>query len=64
MAIGVQHVWEISSVNHRYLEISLRLPEPLRELESQIREQIAQVFNAWQDRCVFKIHGWLPFQVN
>lgn len=35
-------VWEIRSVNHRYLEISLRLPEPLRELESQIREQIAQ----------------------
>lgn len=35
-------VWEIRSVNHRYLEISLRLPEPVRELEPQIREQIAQ----------------------
>lgn len=35
-------VWEIRSVNHRYLEMSLRLPEPVRELEPQIREQIAQ----------------------
>jgi uncharacterized protein (TIGR00255 family) len=36
-------VWEIRSVNHRYLEVGLRLPEQFRELESLIREQIAQV---------------------
>lgn len=35
-------VWELRSVNHRYLEISLRLPEPMRELEPQIRELISQ----------------------
>ncbi len=30
--------WEIRSVNHRYLEISLRLPEDFRVLEPAIRE--------------------------
>ena len=34
-------IWEIRSVNHRYLEVSPRLPEDLRALESQVRERIA-----------------------
>lgn len=33
--------WEIRSVNHRYLEISLRLPEELRAAEGEIRRTIA-----------------------
>jgi len=33
--------WELRSVNHRYAEISLRLPEDLRALEPQVREVIA-----------------------
>ncbi|MEW7997245.1 MAG: YicC/YloC family endoribonuclease [Candidatus Thiodiazotropha endolucinida] len=32
--------WEIRSVNHRYLEMFLRLPEELRVLEPMIREHI------------------------
>jgi len=32
--------WEVRSLNHRYLEISLRLPEELRALESAVRERI------------------------
>lgn len=32
-------VWEIRSVNHRYLEVSPRLPEGFRELEWVVREQ-------------------------
>jgi uncharacterized protein (TIGR00255 family) len=32
--------WEIRSVNHRYLEIGLRLPEELRALESAVREKV------------------------
>lgn len=31
-------VWEIRSVNHRYLEPSFRLPEDFREIEPQLRE--------------------------
>ncbi|MDE0420691.1 MAG: YicC family protein [Gammaproteobacteria bacterium] len=33
--------WEIRSVNHRYLEIAFRLPEPFRDLEPELRELAA-----------------------
>ncbi len=32
--------WELRSLNHRYLEISLRLPEELRAQEAAVRERI------------------------
>lgn len=35
-------LWELRSVNHRYLEISLRMPEELRALESAVRERIGK----------------------
>ncbi|MGH8455286.1 MAG: YicC/YloC family endoribonuclease [Nevskiales bacterium] len=34
--------WELRSVNHRYLDLSLRLPEELRALESDVRSLIAE----------------------
>jgi uncharacterized protein (TIGR00255 family) len=34
--------WELRSVNHRYLEVSLRLPEELRSLEPQVRERVGK----------------------
>ncbi|NKB46438.1 MAG: YicC family protein [Legionellales bacterium] len=34
--------WEIKSVNHRYLEMNIRLPEVLRELEMQVRADLKQ----------------------
>jgi uncharacterized protein (TIGR00255 family) len=33
-------VWEVRTVNHRYLEISLRLPEELRCAENEFRQAI------------------------
>lgn len=33
--------WEVRSVNHRYLELGFRLPEPLRGLEQRLRELIS-----------------------
>lgn len=33
--------WELRSVNHRYLDASVRLPEELRALESAVRERLA-----------------------
>ena len=33
-------VWEIRSVNHRYLEPAFRLPESIRQLEGPLREQM------------------------
>ena len=36
-----QLTWEIKSVNHRYLDISSRLPEQLRSLETGLREAVS-----------------------
>src|SRR5512142_1969577 len=33
--------FELRSVNHRYLELSLRLPEELRAIEPAVRERVA-----------------------
>lgn len=33
--------WELRSVNHRYLDIGLRLPEDLRGLEQAVREKVS-----------------------
>ena len=38
-----QLIWELRSVNHRFAEISLRLPDDLRGLEPQIRAGISAV---------------------
>lgn len=35
-------VWELRSVNHRYLEYGLRLPEEFRVLEPEIRQRIGR----------------------
>ena len=32
--------WQLKAVNHRYLEVGFRLPEPLRVLEPQLRERV------------------------
>jgi len=37
---GGQLSWEIRSVNHRYFDLSLRLPEEFRALEPQIRDRV------------------------
>jgi uncharacterized protein (TIGR00255 family) len=34
--------WEIRSVNHRYLDFSLRLPDEFRPLEADVRQSLGQ----------------------
>ncbi|MFM7067645.1 MAG: YicC/YloC family endoribonuclease, partial [Gammaproteobacteria bacterium] len=34
-------VWEVRTVNHRYLEVGLRLPEEFRSIEGEARAAIA-----------------------
>lgn len=38
---GIRITWELRSVNHRFLDLSLRLPEDMKALESPCREQLA-----------------------
>ncbi|MBT2969851.1 MAG: YicC family protein [gamma proteobacterium symbiont of Ctena orbiculata] len=51
--------WEIRSVNHRYLEVFLRLPEELRVLEPMVRERLnARLGRGKLDVCLkFKPGG-------
>ena len=43
-------VWEIRSVNHRFLELGFRLPEELRAVEPECRELVAARHQARQGR--------------
>ncbi|MFM1897647.1 MAG: hypothetical protein RLZZ385_2721 [Pseudomonadota bacterium] len=44
-------VWEIRSVNHRYLEPSIRLPENFRGLEPALRESLRGRLNRGKIEC-------------
>ncbi len=46
-----QVCWELRSVNHRYLDISVRLPENFRRLEVTIREHIQQQLKRGKIDC-------------
>ena len=52
-------MWEIKTVNHRYLEISLRLPEELRMLEASIREHIAGKITRGKVDCALRYEAAL-----
>ena len=42
---GGSLVWEIRSVNHRYLEPSFKLPESMRRLENDLREKLRKTLS-------------------
>lgn len=58
--------WELRSLNHRYLDISFRLPESLRHLESSLRQCLRQYPRGEISRGKFdfilKISGKTPHQ--
>tara|TARA_R110002074_G_scaffold145034_1_gene293173 strand:- start:45324 stop:46178 length:855 start_codon:yes stop_codon:yes gene_type:complete len=39
---GYTLIWELRSVNHRYLDVSPRLPEAFRSIEAPVREAVAK----------------------
>lgn len=49
-------VWEIRSVNHRYLEPSFRLPEDFREIEPLLREQLRKALQRGKVEVSLFIH--------
>ena len=46
--------WEIRSVNHRYLEPHLRLPESFRDLEGAIREALRKGLSRGKVECTLR----------
>ena len=46
--------WELRSVNHRYLEPHLRLPEAFRDLEGAVREALRQGISRGKVECTLR----------
>jgi len=44
-------IWEIRSVNHRFLEVSTRLPDEFRALEPKIKNEVSTRLNRGKIEC-------------
>ena len=49
--------WELRSVNHRYLETIIRLPESLRSLEASVRERVNTTLSRGKVECTLKFQS-------
>ena len=49
-------VWEIRSVNHRYLDVSFRMPEKLRHLETDLKSQFKDKVQRGKIECSLKVN--------
>jgi len=50
-------IWEIRSVNHRYLEPGIRLPEALRSLETSIRDALRKHIARGKVDCQLRVEN-------
>ncbi len=57
---GVSLAVELRSVNHRYLDLQLRLPDELRGLESALRERIAGESRRGKVECRVALNRTTP----
>jgi len=51
---GAELTWELRSVNHRYLEVFVRLPDELRALEPSVRERVNARLGRGKLECVLR----------
>ncbi|MFK3797475.1 MULTISPECIES: YicC/YloC family endoribonuclease [unclassified Pseudomonas] len=59
--------WELRSVNHRYLEPHLRLPESFRDLEGAVREALRQGLSRGKVECTLRFteeNAGKPLQID
>jgi len=47
--------WDLRSLNHRYLEVQLRLPEALRSLEATLRESLRKTLLRGKVDCALRL---------
>lgn len=47
--------WELRSINHRFAEISVHLPEDLRNLETAVRERVALSLKRGKIECSLRL---------
>lgn len=55
-------VWELRSVNHRYLDVSLKLPEELRSLENEVRNLLAKSVKRGKVECTLRYRSAIAQQ--
>ena len=56
LAVGAHRlIWEIRSVNHRFLDLGFRLPEDFRALESELRKRIGSELSRGKVDCTLKL---------
>ena len=48
-------VWEVRSVNHRFLELGVRMPEDLRALEPECRDLVGGALKRGKVDCTLKL---------
>nr|VFK57514.1 MAG: TIGR00255 family protein [Candidatus Kentron sp. TC] len=46
--------WELRSVNHRYLDVAVRLPEDLRSLEPDVHERVRNKIRRGKVECLLR----------
>lgn len=46
--------WELRSVNHRFLDMSARIPEELRGIEQTVRDTVARVLSRGKLDCILR----------
>jgi uncharacterized protein (TIGR00255 family) len=60
--------WEIRSLNHRYLELGIRLPEELRAMETAVRERVNARLGRGKVECSCRFRpataGAVPVEVD
>jgi uncharacterized protein (TIGR00255 family) len=54
-AAAFRIVWELRSVNHRFLELGVRVPEELRFIEGECRDLIAAALKRGKIDCTLKV---------
>ncbi len=57
-------VWEVRSVNHRYLEVNMRLPEQFRSLENAARDKVRKLLSRGKVECQLRYHPAAPEQAD
>lgn len=50
-------VWELRSVNHRYLEVMVRLPEEFRAIEQGVRELVSRKLGRGKVDCILRFEA-------
>ncbi len=54
---GHHLIWELKSVNHRFLETSFRMPEALRIIEHPLRERLRKRLSRGKVECNLRIEA-------